>query len=87
MAEKTAADRRHEIVLLVLGFALTTVLGGLLTFFFQSLENEQQANAAEQTERLNLTEDHRQQATELFKEVSEVLDTPTLSVAPTCLGD
>jgi hypothetical protein len=45
MGEKTPSDRRHEKVLLLLGFVLTTVLGGVVTSYFHRQEEQRALSA------------------------------------------
>lgn len=50
--------------MLIYGFAFTTILGGLFTFALQSMDTRQK-----------LREQHREQATRLFDELSPLMDT------------
>jgi hypothetical protein len=75
MANKTADDRRHEYRLLLTGFVLTTVVGGLLTFTFQWLSDRQKANEADRASSEQISEQRRTDASKVFAEVSELLDT------------
>ena len=45
MPEKTSGDRRHDITVLVVGFVLTTVLGGTVTAFYSSRQHKKEVDA------------------------------------------
>lgn len=96
-AEKSSADRKHEIFLLVLGFVLTTVFGTFLTFGLDQVNKRREAREAQQAalskraedaddhrrrrddlirdQQLQLTESRRTQASALFDQLSELMDT------------
>lgn len=68
----------HDVVMLVLGFSLTGIVGTVLTHRFQS-ENQRQAaaEALAETERVREAERRRwelERATEFYKEFSRLLD-------------
>jgi hypothetical protein len=75
MTDKTKDDRQHELKLLIWGFVLTTVTGGLLSFFFQELQEGQKVKADERSENARIMEQRQLQATELFNELSPIIDT------------
>jgi hypothetical protein len=64
MAEKTRAEMRHELLLLVLGFVFTTLVGTTLTFVYDEFR-----------ERAKLREQRRAEATEVFENLSRLMDT------------
>ena len=74
MAERTNQDRKHERSLLLLGFLLTTA-GGLLSFSFQGWQENRKLKADERSENSRLMEQRQNQATELFNELSPMIDT------------
>jgi hypothetical protein len=62
----------------IAGFLLTTVLGGLLGFFFQnrSWDHQHKIQQAEQERQhqLQLAEQAREQALQVFDEISRLMD-------------
>jgi hypothetical protein len=58
------AERRHEITKLILGFVLTTLVGGALTFLYERSQ-----------ERQRIREQRRIEATKVFESISELMDT------------
>ncbi|HEU4921820.1 MAG TPA: hypothetical protein VFT23_01955, partial [Burkholderiales bacterium] len=64
MAEKTRAEMRHELLLLLLGFVFTTLVGTTLTFVYDEFR-----------ERAKLREQRRAEATEVFENLSRLMDT------------
>jgi hypothetical protein len=64
MAEKTSAERWHDVIMLVLGFVLTTVVGGSLTHIYELSQEHQRVN-----------EQRRAEATKLFEDLSRLMDT------------
>ncbi len=75
MPEKTAEDRRHDVYMALLAFLLTTLAGGTLTAMFQWLQANRTRDDDRRMEAAKLVEEHRAQATVLFADVSEILDT------------
>ena len=75
MAEKTLADKRHDARMLVLGFFLTTVAGGLLTLVFNMFQINLQSRSTDKEAEAKLLESRRDGATEIFTEVSAAIDT------------
>jgi hypothetical protein len=75
MADKTERDKKHDIKMLVLGFILTTIVGGLLTFLYQYIQEAQKLKAEKRQEEINIMEQRRGQATVLFNEISPLIDT------------
>lgn len=57
----------HDMSLLILGFILTTVVGGILTQRYQE-------NAWRHQHEMNILESERQAATDVFKEISRLMD-------------
>ena len=75
MADKTKLDRRHDFLMLILGFILTTVAGACLAFYFQRLQDNQRIEADKRQEDVKIMEQRRDQATILFNELSPLIDT------------
>jgi hypothetical protein len=75
MASKTPEDKKHDARMLLFTFLLTTVLGGALTFIFQTYENRRSENASERLEESKLIEQRRQDASKLYDEISPLMDT------------
>jgi hypothetical protein len=75
MAEKTEQDRKHDFKMLIYGFVFTTLVGGLLTFWFQHFQDNQKIAADKRAEEVKITEQRQEQATALFNELSPLIDT------------
>ena len=73
--EKTKREKKHEINLIVLGFLLTTLGGGILTFLYQWIQDNRRAQSDKMQAELNIMEQRRTQATALFNEISPLIDT------------
>ncbi len=65
--DKKVFGRYHDIVLLFLGFVLTTVVGGVLTYYFQERSWTHQHG-------VELLEAERAEATDVFDELSVQMD-------------
>jgi hypothetical protein len=67
-----------DLAPVILGFLLTTVLGGLLGFYFQNRtwdhQNEVQQVNQERLQTIQLAEEKRERALQAFDEVSRLLD-------------
>lgn len=70
MSEKTPTDRRHDVRMLLLGFLLTSIVGGGLTFLAQELSRIRERDAERRHER-------RQAAERAVVSISELIDTRT----------
>lgn len=75
MTVKTKEDRRHDWLLLIIGFFLTTVVGGILTFLSQHIQEGQRIEADKRADSVRIMEQRREQATSLFDELSPLMDT------------
>jgi len=75
MTQKSKNDRVHEYKLLILGFFLTSIIGGLITFSSQSFQERQKIEADRRADYIKIMEQRREQATILFNELSVLIDT------------
>jgi hypothetical protein len=85
MSGKTAEDRKHDFKVTFFAFVLTTLVGGSFTLYFQYREDQHkeraeaetaqaQRLAADRAAEAQLTELRRTGATQLFDDVSVLMD-------------
>src|ERR1700743_896298 len=75
MAVKSKEERAHDRNMLILGFIFTGVIGTLITFLFQHLEDSQKIDADKRSESVRIMDKRRKQATTVFNELSPLMDT------------